>query len=71
MTPVRLEPAAPQSRVKHSTTELPNDALLTHLCLPWVGLWSVIVAVPGHIRCFFCKIFTLCNNIHVVESSKF
>ena len=23
MTPVRLEPAAPQSRVKHSTTESP------------------------------------------------
>ena len=23
VTPVRLEPAAPQSRVKHSTTELP------------------------------------------------
>ena len=24
VTPVRLEPAAPPSRVKHSTTELPN-----------------------------------------------
>ena len=25
VTPVRLEPAAPLSRVKHSTTELPKD----------------------------------------------
>ena len=29
MTPVRLEPAAPQSRVKHSTTEPPL------VCLIW------------------------------------
>ena len=25
MTPVRLEPVTPRSRVKHSTTELPNS----------------------------------------------
>ena len=25
MTPVKLEPAAPRSRVKHSTTELPRS----------------------------------------------
>ena len=32
MTPVRLEPAAARSRVKHSTTE-PLRALLTVLCI--------------------------------------
>ena len=35
MTPVRLEPAAPRSRVKHSTTALPlNKAccLLEQMC---------------------------------------
>ena len=30
MTPVRLEPAAPQSRVKHSTTELPKCSVIVY-----------------------------------------
>ena len=33
MTPVRLEPAAPRSRVKHSTTELPVKLEDLHLIL--------------------------------------
>ena len=32
VTPVRLEPAAPRSRVKHSTTVLPLQAQLIHMC---------------------------------------
>ena len=35
MTLVRLEPAAPQSQVKHSTTELPTFSIgigVIHLC---------------------------------------
>ena len=43
MTPVRLEHAAPRSRVKHSTTE-PLRSL-------WVGVWYLSLAGPiaGHL----------------------
>ena len=33
MTPVRLEPAAPRSGVKHSTTELPGHVVQSVTCL--------------------------------------
>ena len=63
MTPVRLEPAASRSRVKHSTTEplhsLPYGCIVTinvlwlSLTVPWVGLQYMIVVFPDHTRLLF------------------
>ena len=39
--PVRLEPAAPQSQVKHSTTELPSNSLDPDQAQCFVG-WALI-----------------------------
>ena len=58
MTPVRLEPAAPQSRVKHSTTALPNRNMTRvqfskaryHLGIVKIYLgqnWSVLAQLVG------------------------
>ena len=35
---------------------LPRDAMswsVVFLRMPWAGLWSLIVALPGHIHIFF------------------
>ena len=58
VTPARLQPATPRSRVKHSTTESLHSlytechvSVVVHclfLMVPWVGLESVIVAFYGH-----------------------
>ena len=58
---VRLEPEAPRSQVKHSTTEPLRSLSL-------VGLWSVIVAFPGHTH----LVFMLCIERTVsIKSLKF
>ena len=47
MTPVRLEPAAPRSRVKHSTTE-PLRSLVIVVIL--VVVMIVVVVVVAEVR---------------------
>ena len=47
VTPVRLEPVAPRSRVKHSTTE-PLPSLNAHLVIV-EGIDSLL----GHLKWFF------------------
>ena len=77
MTPVRLDPAALRSRVKHSTTEPLRSLSLylvtvTDLCLfltmPWVGLQCIIVMFsdPSHLFCFH----NLCSTTHFGYLSK-
>ena len=48
MTLVRLKPAAPGPRVKHSTTEP-----LRLLRVPWDGLQCVIVVLPRNTHLLF------------------
>ena len=51
MTPVRLEPAAPLSRVKHSTTEplrsLKKNYVYVELCV-FIRLRDAMVTEGGH-----------------------
>ena len=56
MTPVRLEPVAPRSRVKHSTTE-PLRSLITHIIEPVHEISNNVVSAtnkasdqPAHTR---------------------
>ena len=53
MMPVRLEPAAPRSRVKHSTTEL----LHSHAVLIWIQTVWHSNSVPGHSNSVTERIF--------------
>ena len=47
MTPVRLEPAAPQSRAKHSTTEpLRSLCLLVWLCSGTSNTTQILKCIP-------------------------
>ena len=65
MTPVRLEPAALRSRVKHSTTEPLRSLGLSSWCLvivvwlflsvPWVCLQFVIVILTYYIWVSFMR----------------
>ena len=70
MTPVRLEPAAPQSQVKHSTTVLPqkikeanNIFLNEHFGADflWKVLWKVSLKIlnSGSILKTFTHVFML------------
>ena len=47
VTPVRLEPAASWSRVKHSTTELPRPGLCLHILRNSPGIVSDFSAQPS------------------------
>ena len=44
MTPVRLEPAAPQSRVKHSTTESLRSLVIVVILVVVMIVVAVVVA---------------------------
>ena len=57
--PVRLEPAAPRSRVKHSTTELPQEESEEMLFKTFLKtflqvLWPFCSAVLNHL-CYFSR----------------
>ena len=56
VTPVRLEPAAPQSPVKHSTTEPQRS-----LSLPDMAAWVFFIFTSTKISCF-CKLVPLIHN---------
>ena len=76
MTPVRLEPAALRSRVKHSTTEplrslelMDKEFYAQNICL--TGPMTLIILFPSSERVeeqnlFFSKFdFMLWNKLHV------
>ena len=44
MTPVRLEPAAPRSRVKHSTTEPLRSLVIVEILVVVMIVVAVVVA---------------------------
>ena len=56
VTPVRLEIGAPRSRVKHSTTVLPDELgemsnvqcspFITHLIITWIRIKYIHVVAP-------------------------
>ena len=49
MTPVRLEPAAPQSRVKHSTTEPLRSLVIVVILVVVMIVVAVVVVVVAEV----------------------
>ena len=82
VTPVRLEPAVPRSRVKHSTTEplrsqnIRDVKPLHTLCIPetpnWVLYRSGKTQMKCHPMCHFIRVCTVCyGKIHTQRKKIF
>ena len=66
MTPVRLEPAAPRSRVKHSTTEPLRSYV--HVQMSWVVLlFSIMGRGPGAFQIGKSGVNYLIGNFVIVN----